>query len=66
MNVAHRLRLAEVEQIVVATHLAIPGIEARAAIARLIQLVVLDHGAHRTVENEDALGRFGAGRRPNR
>ena len=57
MDVAHRLRLAEIEQIVVAAHLAVPGIEARAAIAGLVQLVVLDHRAHRAVEHEDALGR---------
>ena len=57
MDVAHRLRLAQVEQIVVAAHLAVPGIEARAAIAGLVQLVLLDHRAHRAVEHEDALGR---------
>ena len=60
MDVAHRLRLAEIEQIVVAAHLAVPGIEARAAIAGLVQLVVLDHRAHRAVEHENALGGLGA------
>ena len=55
MNIPHRLGLAKIQEIVVAAHFAIPGIEARAAVAGLIQLVVLDHRAHRTVEHEDAL-----------
>ena len=58
MDVAHRLRLAQIQQIVVAAHLAVPGIEARAAIAGLVQFVFLDHRAHRAVEHEDALGRL--------
>ena len=58
MDVAHRLRLAQVQQIVVAAHFAVPGVEARAAIAGLVQLVFLDHRAHRAVEHEDALGRL--------
>ena len=69
MDVAHRLRLAQVEQIVVAAHLAVPGIEARAAIAGLVQLVLLDHRAHRAVEHEDALGaplRAGSSRHSSR
>ena len=80
MDVADRVRLGEVEQVVVAAHLAVPGVEARAAIAGLVQLVFLDHRAHRAVEHEDALGRrfaqgllnahhaasFTAGRNPSR
>ena len=58
MDVAHRLRLAKIQQIVVAAYLAVPGIEARAAIAGLVQFVFLDHRAHRAVEHEDALGRL--------
>jgi len=57
MNVADFLGLAENEEIVVAAHLAVPGIEARAAIAFLIEPERLDHGAHGAVEHENALGR---------
>ena len=59
MNVAHRLRPAQIEQIVVAAHLAVPGVEARAAIALLVELERLDHGAHGAVEHQDALWRVG-------
>src|SRR5262249_25531483 len=55
MDVAHGVGTAEIEQIVVAPHLAIPRVEARAAIAFLAQLQRLDHGAHGTVEHENAL-----------
>ena len=55
MDGAHRTRLAQHQEIVVAAHLAIPGIEARAAITFLVQLERLDHGAHRAVEHQDAL-----------
>jgi hypothetical protein len=55
MDVAHGLRTAEVQQIVVAAHLAIPGVEARAAIAFLVEPEPLDHRAHGTIEHEDAL-----------
>ena len=57
MDVADRFRLAEDEQIVVAAHLPVPGIEARAAIALLVEPERLDHGAHGAVEHQDALGR---------
>src|SRR5215472_2899989 len=57
MNLAHFLGLAENEEIVVAGHLAVPGIEARAAIALLIEPERLDHGAHGAVKHQDALGR---------
>ena len=39
----------------VAAYLAVPRIEARAAIAFLTQFQRLNHGAHGTVEHEDAL-----------
>ena len=55
MDIADRIGPAEVEQIVVAAHLAIPGIEARTAVAFLVQLQRLDHGAHGTVEHKNAL-----------
>ena len=53
---AHRVRPAEIEQIVVAAHLAVPGIEARAAKALLVEAERLDHGAHGAVEHQNALG----------
>jgi hypothetical protein len=37
MNIADRLRAAEIEQIVVAAHVAIPRIEPRSAIAFLVE-----------------------------
>ena len=55
MDIAHGIGTTEVEQIVVAAHLAIPGVETRAAIAFLVQLQRLDHGAHGTIEHQDAL-----------
>ncbi len=45
----------EHEQIVVAFDVALPVLEAHAAIAVLVQLVALDHGAHGAVDDEDAL-----------
>ena len=62
MNVADFFRLAEDEQVVVAAHLPVPGIEARAAIAILVEPERLDHGAHGAVEHQDALGREAAER----
>ncbi len=57
MDVADRVRLRQDQQIVVAAHLAVPGVEARAAIALLVELQLLDHRAHGAVEHQDALGR---------
>ncbi len=54
MNVAHGVGPAEIEQVVVAAHLAVPGVEASAAIAFLVELERLDHGAHGAVEHQDA------------
>ncbi len=59
MDVADRARPAEVEQVVVAAHLAVPGVEARAAIALLVELERLDHRAHGAVEHQDALAEGG-------
>ncbi len=58
VNLAHALGRAEIEQVVVAAHVAVPVLEPLAAIAGFVQLVALDHGAHGAVENEDALTRF--------
>ena len=57
MDVADRLGPGEVEEIVVAAHLAVPRVEAGAAVARLVEAEGLDHGAHGAVEHQDALGR---------
>ncbi len=57
VNVADRLRLGEVEKIVVSPHLAVPGVEARAAKRALVEPQRLDHRAHGAVEHEDALAR---------
>ena len=56
MDFPDRVRLGEDQQIVVAAHLAVPGVEARAAIAALVEPELLDHGAHGAVEHQDALG----------
>ena len=55
MDVAHRVRPAQIEQVVIAAHFPVPGIEPGAAIALLVELELLDHGAHGAVEHEDAL-----------
>ena len=57
MDIAYRVRLREIEQIVVAAYIALPFGEARAAIAGFAEPERLDHGAHGTVEHENALGR---------
>ncbi len=56
MNGAHRVGPAEIEEIVVAAHLAVPGVEAGAAIALLVETERLDHRPHGAVEHQDALG----------
>ncbi len=55
MQIVDRLRAREIEQIVVAAQLAIPGVEARPAEAGLIKPQRLDHRAHGAVEHENAL-----------
>ena len=57
MDVADRVGLGEIEQVVVAAHLAVPGVEARAAELLLLQLQRLDHRPHGAVEHQDALAR---------
>ena len=46
--------LGDVEQVVEALEVLVPVGEARAAIIRLLQLVTLDHRAHRAVNDDDA------------
>src|SRR4030065_747803 len=48
-------RLGEQQQVVVALEIALPVGEALAAIVLLLQFVALDHGAHGTVQDQDAL-----------
>ena len=62
MDGADGVRPGEIEQIVVAAHLAVPGVEARAAKAFLVEPERLDHRAHGAVEHENALGRGAAQR----
>ncbi len=56
MDVPHRVRSADVQEVVIAAHIAVPRLEPLAAIAGLIQLELLDHRAHRPVEHQYALG----------
>jgi hypothetical protein len=56
VNGANRVGSAQIEQIIVAAHLAVPGVEARAAIAAFVETERLNHRAHRSVEHENALG----------
>ena len=56
MNGANRVGTAQIEQIVVAAHFAVPGIEACAAIASLVETERLNHRAHGAVEHQNALG----------
>ncbi len=56
MNIAHRVRPAEIEQVVVAADFAVPGVEPRAAKTLLVEPERLDHRAHGAVEHENALG----------
>ena len=49
------LRLRQAQQVVVALQILRPILEPLPAKAGLVQFVGLDHGAHRAVENDDAL-----------
>ena len=49
------LRLRQAEQVVVPLQVLRPILEPLPAKGRLVQLVGLDHGAHRAVENDNAL-----------
>ena len=54
MNSAHRVRPAEIEEVVVAADFAVPGVEPGAAKALLVEPERLDHRAHGAVEHENA------------
>ena len=47
---------AQIQQIVVAAHLAVPGIEPCPPIASLVETERLNHRAHCAVEHQNALG----------
>ena len=55
MNVADRIRLGEVQEIIVAAQVSVPVGIARTSERGLVELLVLDHCAHGAVEHEDAL-----------
>ena len=55
MDFLDDVRPGQTEQIVVAFDIARPILEPFAAIRRLVEAIGLDHGAHRAVEDDDAL-----------
>ena len=55
MDLTDDFGLGQHEEIVVALEVAREIFEALAPVASLVQLVALDHGTHRAVEDEDAL-----------
>ena len=56
MDVFDRLRLGQGQKIIVALQGAVAGMKAIAAEVRLIEIQALDLGAHRPVDDQDALG----------
>ena len=57
VNLANDVRLREHKQVVVALEiLTFPIRKALSAVVGFLQFVLLDHGAHRAVQDEDALG----------
>ena len=59
VDAADDLRLGQHQQVVVALQVAGPVGKALAPVIRLLQPVPLDHGAHGTVQDQDALGHQG-------
>ncbi len=58
MDGADDVGLGKDEQVVVALHVARPVGKASAAVIGLAQVILLNHRAHRAVEDEDALGQL--------
>ena len=54
VDAADHIGLREHEQVVVALDVPVPVGKALAAVIRLLELVLLDHGAHGAIENQDA------------
>ena len=61
MDVFDRLRLGQRQQVIVALQAALAGMKTIAAEMRLVETQALDLGAHRPVEQQDALARGVAG-----
>src|SRR5690606_19672511 len=55
MDGSNGIRLSQVEQVVVAADVTRPIGEPFSPIACLVELQCLDHGAHGTIQDEDAL-----------
>ena len=55
VNGANRVRTTQIEQIVVAAHLAVPGVETRAPITAFVETKRLNYRAHCAVEHQNAL-----------
>ena len=55
VDLADDLRLRQHQKVVIALEIVAVILEALAAIACLVQLVALDHGAHGAVEDKDTL-----------
>ena len=54
MDIAEQGRLGQVEEIVVALNVPVEILESVAPECGFVQLLVLDHGAHATIEDDDA------------
>ncbi len=59
VNRADDFRLGQHQQVVIALDVFVPVGKTGAAIIGFFQLVTLDHGAHRPVKNQDAVGKRG-------
>ena len=57
MDFLHDFRSRDVEKIVEPLQIAVPVLETVATIIRFLELVALDHGAHRAVDDDDPLGK---------
>ncbi len=55
VNGADQLRLGQAEQVIVTAQLLRPVVKSRAAVVLLGQIMGLDHGAHRAVQQQDAV-----------
>ena len=56
MEIANDFGLGQRKEIIISLQVRRPFAETLATIIRLLKLITLNHGAHRAVENKDALG----------
>ena len=56
MNLLDDRRLGQHQQIIIAFEIAWPILETHAPEVFLLQVIALDHGAHRAIQNQDAVG----------